>query len=132
MYFNLQRQIDNFKGSMCEYNKNELFDIDCQLLFKNSPDLDIKSAIKNYNKNCRKGWKIEEEEEEDEDYKIIGFPYQIIYDLIKEITDEVSNILLEIICEVQNISTIFYVGGFCNSDFIVNGIKKKLKKNIPI
>ncbi len=95
-------------------------------------DLDIKSAIKNYNKNCRKGWKIEKEEEEDENDKIIGFPYQIIYDLIKEITDEVSNILLEIISEVQNISTIFYVGGFCNSQFLVNGIKKKLKKNIPI
>ena len=55
---------------MCEYNKNELFEIDCKLLFKNSPDLDIKSAIKNYNKNCRKGWKIEKEEENiDEDDK---------------------------------------------------------------
>jgi hypothetical protein len=105
MYFNLQRQIDNFKGSMCEYNKNELFEIDCKLLFKNSPDLDIKSAIKNYNKNCREGWKIEEEEE-DEDDKIIGFPYQIIYDLIKEITDEVSNILLEIISSSKHFNNI--------------------------
>ncbi len=132
MYFNLQKEIDNFKESMCEYNNSELFDIYCELLFKNSTDLDIKSAIDNYNKNSREGWKIEKEEEEDEYDKQIGFPYKIIYDLIKEITDEVSNILLEIISEVQNISTIFYVGGFCNSQFLVNGIKKKLKKNIPI
>ena len=131
MYLELQREIDNFKETIDEDNKNELFKIDCKLLFKNSPDLDIKSAIKNYNKNCREGWKIEEEEEKDENDKQIGFPYQIIYDLIKEITDEVSNILLEIISEVQNISTIFYVGGFCNSDFIVNGIKKKIEEKHP-
>ena len=130
MYLELQREIDDFKESMNENNKNKLFEIDCKLLFKNSPDLDIKSAIKNYNKNCREGWKIEEEEE-DEDDKIIGFPYQIIYDLIKEITDEVSNILLEIISEVQNISTIFYVGRFCNSDLIVNSIKKKIEEKHP-
>ena len=89
---------------MKENNKNELFDIDCVLLFKNSPDLDIKSAIKNYNNICREGQKIEEEKkEEDEDDKKIGFPNQIIYDLSKEITDELSNILLGIISEVQNI-----------------------------
>ena len=139
MHLELQEEIDNFKEYLEEEKKNGSFEIGCKLLFKNSPGLDIKSAIENYNKNCREGWKIKNDFEYDEDDKSIAFPNQIIYDLSKEITDKVSDILLEIISDVENdsksdvenVSTIFYVGGFCNSDLIVNLIKKKIEEKHP-
>lgn len=93
-------------------------------------DFDITTAINNYNKQCKEGWTIKDYGTDDDDM-IINFPYKIMYDLTKEITDNISKILLDIIRNVPSTSSIFYVGGFCNSKFTVDLIHKNIKDKYP-
>lgn len=127
-YINLKNDINKFKEEIDESRLEKTKNIDCSIFFKNNPNLDITSLVNEYNKKCNEEWKINEYGE-DEDDRSIEFPYKIIYDMTKEITDKVSEILKQIISEVPNVSTIFYVGGFCNSKFAVNMIRENINSS---
>ena len=129
-YVELQNKINNFKEHLNENYNEEHLDIDCSLLHKVCENFNIKQAIEKYNKNCRKGWEITEYGDDDDD-KSITFPYKIIYDLTNDIAQNVSNTLKKIISNVSNTSTIFYVGGFCESKSIVSLIRKNIEKCYP-
>ena len=129
LYIKLEEEINLFKESITDDYLNETWPIDCTLFWKIKENLSIKEVVENFNKNCKEDWKIKDYEEEDN--KTIYFPYTIIYDLIKNITDEIIKILIEIIKKVDNVSSIFYVGGFCNSNFVFNLIKDAIKKDYP-
>lgn len=124
-YVTLQKDLNLFKESLDENYEQDTFDIDCSLFYKLENDFNIDDAIKNYNAQCKKGWEIENYGKESDDMTIT-FPYRIFYDITKEITDNVADILISIIKEVPSTSTIFYVGGFCNSKFAVELIKKRI------
>ena len=129
-YVTLQNDINLFKESLDENYNKESYGIDCSLFYKMKKDFNIEDAINNYNKQCKEGWQIKDYGT-DKDDMTITFPYQIIYDITKEITDNIANILINIIDEVPSTSTIFYVGGFCNSKFAVDLIQKKIKSEYP-
>jgi hypothetical protein len=131
-YIKLNEEINNFKENLDEnsYNNDELL-IDCSLLYKAcGQNFNIKNAIEKYNNNCRNGWKIQDFGEDDDD-RTITFPYKIIYDLTNDIAENVSKSLKKIIANVSNVSTIFYVGGFCESKSIVSLIRKNISKDYP-
>ena len=129
-YINLKRSINEFKEGIDKDCLDQSYEIDCSIFFKIIPDLNMENIVEEYNKKCRNDWKITEYGK-DEDDKTIQFPYKIIYDLIKEIVDKISNILLDIISEIDDVSTIFYVGGFCNSKFVVEMIKNNISSKHP-
>jgi hypothetical protein len=126
-YIKLKRTISDFKESLDHDCLEQSYEIDCSIFFKINPNLNMENIIEEYNKKCKKDWKITEYGT-DEDDKNICFPYKIIYDLIKETVDKVTNILLDIISEVDDVATIFYVGGFCNSKFVLEMIKNNIQK----
>lgn len=130
-YITLKQEINHFKESIDEKNyMEESFPIDCSILYNVCGQINIEEAIKKYNENCKNGWDIKEFGE-DEDDKTISFPYKIIYDLTREIAEEISKIIIEIITQVNDVSAVFYVGGFCNSNFIVNSIRKFIENKYP-
>ena len=130
-YVRLKSEINSFKESLDEKNyAQESFDIDCSIFYKVCGEIDIKSAIKNYNSNCKNGWEIKDFGN-DEDDKSITFPYKIVYDLTNDVAENISNALKEIISNVSDTSAIFYVGGFCESKSIVSLIKTKVDKIYP-
>ena len=90
----------------------------------------MEKAVNNYNKKCYPEWRITEYGREIED-RTIFFHYKIIYDLTKNLTDKISKILLEIISEVKEVSTIFYVGGFSNSTFAFKLLKNDINNKNP-
>ena len=131
-YINFKNEINNFKESLDENNYlNESMNIDCSIAYSVCKGINIKEAIDNYNRKCRNGWKIEDYGFDDEDDKTISFPYKIIYDLTKDITEGISKKLLEIISKIKNTATIFYVGGFTNSEFVVKLIRKNIEQKYP-
>ena len=130
-YVRLKSEFNNFKESLDENNfAEESFEIDCSILYKIGNGINIKNAIENYNNKCRTGWEIKDFGD-DEDDRSISFPYKIIYDLTNDLAEKISNSLLEIISKVSNTSSIFYVGGFCESKSIVTLIKKKVGEKYP-
>ena len=129
-YVKLQNEINLFKESLDDNYNGESYEIDCSLFYKIKKGFNIKDAISNYNMQCRDGWQIKDYGTENDDMTIT-FPFKIIYDITKEITDNIADILISIIKEVPSTSTIFYVGGFCNSKFTVDLIKKKIKSEYP-
>lgn len=131
-YVELESKINNFKEHLDENNYNtEEYTIDCSLFYRVCQNINIKKAIENYNKKCRSGWQINDFGDDDDDDKSITFPYKIIYDLTNDIAQNVSNSLKKIISNVSNTLTIFYVGGFCESESIVSLIRKNIKKSYP-
>ena len=131
-YVVFKEEINHFKESLDEDKYlEETKNIDCSLIYSMCKGINIKEAIEKYNEKCPMGWQIKDYGFDDEDDKTITFPYKIIYDLTKNITDDVSEKLLEIISNVKDTSTIFYVGGFCNSDFVDKLIKKKIQEKYP-
>lgn len=129
-YIKLKRSINEFKEGIDKNCLDQSYEIDCSIFFKTLPNLNIKNLVEEYNKKCKSDWIITEFGE-DEDDRNIRFPYKIIYDLTKEIVDKVTNILLDIKKEVDDVSTIFYVGGFCNSKFVVEMIKNNIQSKYP-
>ena len=129
-YIRLIEQINEFKEGLDNDYQNESFPIDCSLFFLKFKELDMEKIIKNYNENCNPEWKITEYGKDIDD-KTIFFPYKIIYDLTKNLTDKISKILIEIISEVKEVSTIFYVGGFSNSKFAFELIKNDINNKNP-
>ena len=131
-YINFKNEINHFKESLDENNYlNESMNIDCSIAYSVCKGINIKEAIENYNRKCRNGWKIEDYGFDDEDDKTISFPYKIIYDLTKDITEGISEKLLGIISKIKNTATIFYVGGFSNSEFVVKLIRKNIEQKYP-
>jgi hypothetical protein len=57
-------------------------------IFLKFKDLDMEKTINNYNKKCYPEWRITEYGREIED-RTIFFPYKIIYDLTKNLTDKI-------------------------------------------
>ena len=129
-YIRLIEQINEFKEGLTDDYLDESYPIDCSLFFLKFKDLDIEKAVNNYNKKCYPEWRITEYGREIED-RTIFFPYKIIYDLTKNLTDKISKILLEIISEVKEVSTIFYVGGFSNSTFAFKLLKNDINNKNP-
>ena len=132
-YIKLAEEINAFKESINDdylNYLNETWPIDCSIFFKIKKNLSIKEVVENFNKNCKEDWKIKDYTEEEDD-RTICFPYAIIYDLTKNITDKIIKILIDIIKQVNNVSSIFYVGGFCNSNFVFKLIKDTIKKDYP-
>ena len=68
---------------------------------------------------------------EDEDDKIISFAFKIIYDLTKDIINEISELSLYIYYKVSDNKTIFYIGGFLNLKIINDSISANIYKAIP-
>ena len=129
-YINLKRSINEFKESLDQDCLDQSYEIDCSIFFKINENLNMQNIVEEYNKKCKNDWKITDYGI-DEDDKNICFPYKIIYDLIKETVDKVTNILLDIISEVDDVATIFYVGGFCNSKFVLEMIKNNIQSKYP-
>lgn len=129
-YIQLKNRINEFKEGICEEYLDQSCEIDCSIFFKNDTNLNMKNLVDEYNKKCKEEWKITEYGTDEYD-KNIYFPYKIMYDITKEIADKISNILLEIISKVSDVSSIFYVGGFCNSKFIVDMIRENIKSQYP-
>ena len=133
-YIRLTEQINEFKESLEKDYLNESFPLDCSLFFIKSKGLDMEKIVKDYNEKCKKEckpeWCIIDYGRDIED-RTIFFPYKIIYDLTKSLTKKISNILLEIISDVKEVSAIFYVGGFSNSTFAFELIKNAINKINP-
>ena len=129
-YMNLDEEINLFKESIDENYSTKSCLIDCSIFFINNKGLNIDKIINDYNKKCKKDWKIIEYGK-DEDDRNIMFPYTIIYDLTKALTDKISKLILDILSKVNNVGTILYVGGFCNSKFAVKLIQNEIKKQYP-
>ena len=131
-YIKLMDAINLFKEGINNDNYlKESYPIDCSIFFKINENLDMKNVVENYNEKCNPEWKITEYGKDELD-RNINFPYKIIYDLTKNLTDKISNILLEVISEAKEVSTIIYVGGFSGSEIAIDSKKKKLMKNIKI
>jgi len=129
-YIRLVEQINEFKEGLNDDYLNESFPIDCSLFFIKFKGLDMEKTVSNYNKNCYPEWRITEYGRDINDQTIF-FPYKIIYDLTKNLVDKISKILLQIISEVKDVSTIFYVGGFSNSTFAFELLKNDINKKNP-
>ena len=129
-YLKLKKNINEFKEGLNKNYKDESYEIDCSIFFKLFPKLDIHKIINEFNKKSKPNWIIKEYGE-DEDDRNIRFPYQIIYDITKQITDKIIEILFNIISEVDDVSTIFYVGGFCSSKLAVDMIRERIKLKYP-
>ncbi len=133
-YIKLKREINEFKESLIEECKGQYCDIDCSIFFQTQKNLNIENSVKKYNEKCtnecKMDWIITEFGHHKYD-KNIRFPYKIIYDFTIEIAEKVTNILLDIITEVEDVATIFYVGGFCNSEFIVKTIRRNIQSKCP-
>ena len=127
----LEREIKDFKeGATIEkIEKNEKYPINCSL-FQDifDDDIDINELVKEYNDNIydssliltvkkmRKKW-------------IIEFPYEIIFNYMKNQANSISEIINGINSK-EEIKTIIFVGGYCSNEIIVNLIKNTLKKII--
>ena len=129
-YIRLIEQIKEYKESITDDYLEESYPIDCSIFFNKFEGLDMEKIIKNYNQKCNPEWKIDDYGKDEND-RLINFPYKIIYDLTKNLTDKISKMLLEIISEVKEVSTIFYVGGFSNSNFVFELIKDDINKKYP-
>jgi hypothetical protein len=131
-YFKLQENINESKISVDENHAEKTFQIDCSIFFKNNKQLNMDKLIEEYNKKCKKEWMINIDNcTNDNDDKTISFPCTIFYDLTKELTDKISQLILGILSEVNNVGMILYVGGFCNSEIAVNLIKNEINKKYP-
>ena len=126
-YVRLIEDINLFKEDIPDNYLKEEYPLDCSLFFKIFPNLDIKELVENYNKKCNPEWKITEYGTDEMD-RTIFFPYKIIYDLTKNLTDKISNLLLDVISEVKEVSTILYVGGFSDSKIAFELIKSKINE----
>jgi len=129
-YIHLMEQINQFKEGLDKDYSEDSFPIDCSLFFLKFKELDMEKIIKNYNENCNPEWKITEYGKDIDD-RTITFPYKIIYDLTKNLTDKISEIILEIMNEVKDVSSILYVGGFSNSNYAIDLIKNKVNNKNP-
>ena len=129
-YIQLNEQINEFKEKLTDEYETEKYFIDCFIFFSKFKGLDMEKIIKNYNQKCNPKWRITDFGQDIYDRNII-FPYQIIYDLTKNLTDKISDILLEIISEVKDVSTIIYVGGFSNSKYAKKLIIDKINSKNP-
>ena len=131
-YFKLLENINESKLNVDENHAEKAFQIDCSIFFKYNKQLSMDELIEEYNKKCKKEWRINIDNcTNDEDDKTISFPYTIFYDLTKEFTDKISQLILGILSEVNNVGMILYVGGFCNSEIAVNLIKNEIDKKYP-
>ena len=126
-YVKLIEDINLFKEDIPDNYLEEEYPLDCSIFFKIYPNLDIKKLVENYNKKCNPEWKITEYGTDEMDRNIF-FPYKIIYDLTKNLTDKISNLLLDVITEVKEASSILYVGGFSDSKVAINLIKSNIKE----
>ena len=125
-YIKLIDDINLYKEGLTD-DLNESMSIDCSIFFKNFENLDMEKIVENYNKKCNPEWKITEYGMDEMDRSIV-FPCKIIYDLTKNLTDKISNLLLEVLSEVKEASTILYVGGFSSSKVAIELIKSKINE----
>ena len=126
-YVKFIEDINLFKEEIPNNYLKEEYPLDCSIFFKIYPSLDIKELVENYNKKCNPEWKITEYGTDEMDRNIF-FPYKIIYDLTKNLTDKISNLLLDVISEVKEASSILYVGGFSASKVAIDLIKNKINE----
>ena len=130
----LERQIKDFKEgtNMEKIKSKEKFPVNCSLFqdfFDDDYNIDITDLINKYNSlqfdenlklniKSKKRW-------------IIEFPYQIIYNYIKN----QSNLICKSIREILNspnitIDSLIFVGGYCSNSIITSLIKDGLKRFI--
>lgn len=81
----------------------------------------LKDIIDNFNNSCKKDWKVTIS---NEDLWILEFPYKIIFDLIENHAEKISNQISEICEKEKDIESIIYVGGYCSNDVLISYFKK--------
>ena len=86
-------------------------------------DLDLEEIINNYNNSCQEVWKITIKNTKK---RILYFPFNIIFDLIKEHPKEISKQIAEIPKKDEDIESILYVGGYCSNEILLTNIKEEL------
>ena len=106
-FIEFENSIEKFKKNLSNENQlNNKFEIDCEI-FK-LVELNITEKIENFNKNNNIKWKLESNRMNE--YKI-KFPYQIIYDFMKELITEVIKIIEPITESIEEVKTIIFSGG---------------------
>ena len=105
-------------------------DVDCIncSLFKDifDDDIDINDLIKEYNDNIYESMLLLSVRKIKNKW-IIEFPYELIFNYIKEQANSISEIINKINSK-EEIKTIIFVGGYCSNEILVNLIKHNLEK----
>ena len=114
-FVEFENSIEKFKKtfSNLKKQKDNSFEIDCELFKLADKNLNIKEKIENFNKNHI--WKLESNK--NNDFKI-KFPYQIIYDFMLELVTKVINIIIPITKSIPEVKTIIFSGGASLSPLI--------------
>ena len=126
-WVSLQEEIQNLKR-ITEDSRDKFFFLNCQI-FKDFTDLSLEEIVNNYNNCCQEGWKIAIK---NKNKWILFFPYNIIFDLIKEHSKEISNQIAKVKNKVENIESILYVGGYCSNEILLKNIKEEFKDLIDL
>ena len=123
----LEEEIKNIK-KITPDQKDQSFKINFTIL-KKFMNANLKDIIDNFNNSCKKDWKVTIS---NEDLWILEFPYKIIFDLIENHAEKISNQISEICEKEKDIESIIYVGGYCSNDVLINYFKKKFNKLVHL
>ena len=118
---NLQEEIQS-KKEITEDSRDKYFFLNCQI-FKDFVDQSLEEVVDNYNNKCIERWKVTIK---NKNKWIIFFPYNIIFDLIKEHSEIIITKIKNICEKVQGIESILFVGGYCSNEILYNNIKENI------
>ena len=122
-WVNFEEEIQNIK-KITEDSRDKFFFLNCQL-FEEFTDLNLEIIVKNYNKSCQEGWRVAIKNTKK---WVLYFPFNIIFDLIKEHSKIISKQIAQIQKKVNDVESILYVGGYCSNEILLNNIKEEFSE----
>lgn len=124
----IQKKIKDMKN-ITEEQKDQAIDINFQIFQDFENGVSINDLVDKFNKSCPEGWNIKIISVK---FWVLELPYKIIFDLIEEHGQKISNKISEIYNKVKEVESILYVGGYCSNDVLINYLKNKFPKLMPL
>ena len=124
----LQEEIQK-KKKITDDLKDQSFFLNCQIFEDFIIDINLEDLVDKYNSSCKEGWQVGIKNGK---RWILTFPYKIIFDLINNQGNQISEQISEIINKTNDIESILYVGGYCSNEILINHFKNKFKNLVHL